>query len=173
MVTSAQYLQRLLRDTLGFEGLTVTDWREIANLKDWHMTAATESDAVRLAMQRTSIDMSMVGRVRTLITPSWARPRFGTPQLSTRQPHLPPITPPPTHFVQVPYDMSFAEELLALVESGQVPEARVDAAVDRILTLKYKLGLLEHAPQCQPEGAWASRAPGHPDDRAEALQLVR
>jgi hypothetical protein len=79
MVTSAQYLKRLLRDTLGFDGMTITDWREVVNLKDWHMTAPTARDAVRLSMQRTSIDMSMV-----------------------------------------PYDMSFAEELHALVLSGQV-----------------------------------------------------
>ena len=80
MVTSAQYLQRLLRDTLGFEGLTVTDWREIANLKDWHMTAATESDAVRLAMQRTSIDMSIDVEERSACpgVPRWSQPSKGT-----------------------------------------------------------------------------------------------
>jgi beta-glucosidase-like glycosyl hydrolase len=56
---------------------------------------------------------------------------------------------------------------------SQVPEARVDAAVDRVLALKYKLGLLPQSPSCHQEGSSASRAPGHPDDRAEALQLVR
>jgi len=56
---------------------------------------------------------------------------------------------------------------------SQVPEARVDAAVDRVLALKYKLGLLPQSPSCHQEGPSASRTPGHPDDRAEALQLVR
>jgi len=60
MVSSEQYLKRLLRDTLKFEGMTVTDWREIENLNDWHKSASTPKEAVRLSMERTSIDMSMV-----------------------------------------------------------------------------------------------------------------
>ena len=42
-----------------------------------------------------------------------------------------------------PYDESFAVHLVDLVRSGEVPEARVNDAVRRILYLKYKAGLFE------------------------------
>lgn len=40
-----------------------------------------------------------------------------------------------------PYDESFAEHLLDLVNDGEVPESRVDDAVRRILYIKYKAGV--------------------------------
>jgi beta-glucosidase len=42
-----------------------------------------------------------------------------------------------------PYDASFAEMLVELVNEGEVPMARVDDAVRRILRVKMKLGLFE------------------------------
>ena len=44
----------------------------------------------------------------------------------------------------VPYDYSFTNDLIALVKEGSVPMSRIDEAVGRILTLKYKLGLFEN-----------------------------
>lgn len=41
----------------------------------------------------------------------------------------------------VPRDYRFSDLLLQLVQEGQVPEARINEAVRRILTLKYQLGL--------------------------------
>ena len=41
----------------------------------------------------------------------------------------------------VPLDYRFSDLLLQLVQEGQVPEARINEAVRRILTLKYQLGL--------------------------------
>jgi beta-glucosidase len=41
----------------------------------------------------------------------------------------------------VPTDYRFSDLLLQLVQEGQVPEARINEAVRRILTLKYQLGL--------------------------------
>jgi beta-glucosidase len=41
----------------------------------------------------------------------------------------------------VPLDYRFSDCLLQLVREGQVPEARINEAVRRILTLKYQLGL--------------------------------
>ncbi|XP_031386559.1 uncharacterized protein LOC116200035 isoform X2 [Punica granatum] len=38
----------------------------------------------------------------------------------------------------------FADDLLALVESGEVPLARIDDAVERILRVKFVAGLFEH-----------------------------
>ncbi len=43
----------------------------------------------------------------------------------------------------VPYDCSFATDLKALVEEGEVSEERVDDAVRRILRLKFRLGLFD------------------------------
>jgi beta-glucosidase len=44
----------------------------------------------------------------------------------------------------VPFDFSFTDDLIALVNEGAVPEARVDEAVRRILRLKMELGLFEN-----------------------------
>ena len=41
----------------------------------------------------------------------------------------------------VPFDYSFYDLLLALVNEGEVPIARIDEAVARILTVKYQAGL--------------------------------
>lgn len=42
-----------------------------------------------------------------------------------------------------PYDFGFADHLLALVRERAIPEARIDASVRRILTMKANLGLFE------------------------------
>jgi len=94
-------LTDVLRGELGFKGLIVTDWADIKNLHDRHHVAATDEDAVRMAVM-AGIDMSMV-----------------------------------------PYDFSFATELLDLVKKGKVPVSRINASVRRILRLKYELGLFQ------------------------------
>ncbi|MEN6425746.1 MAG: glycoside hydrolase family 3 N-terminal domain-containing protein [Phycisphaerales bacterium] len=43
----------------------------------------------------------------------------------------------------VPYDYSFYDTLLQLVEDGEVPMKRIDEAVSEILRVKYMLGLFE------------------------------
>lgn len=43
----------------------------------------------------------------------------------------------------VPMELTFTEALIDLVKKGEVPMARVDEAVSRILTVKYKLGLFD------------------------------
>ncbi|CAI5715529.1 unnamed protein product [Hyaloperonospora brassicae] len=60
VVASSRILDDLLRSDLGFDGVLVTDWAEINNLKDWHRVAKTYEDAVALSLTHTSIDMSMV-----------------------------------------------------------------------------------------------------------------
>ncbi|MFT4605008.1 MAG: beta-glucosidase [Rhodothermales bacterium] len=42
-----------------------------------------------------------------------------------------------------PYEFGFADHVVSLVEAGELPEARVDDAVGRILLLKERLGLFE------------------------------
>ena len=44
----------------------------------------------------------------------------------------------------VPYDESFARDLLELVNEGSVPLSRIDDAVRRILYVKFSLGLFSH-----------------------------
>lgn len=41
----------------------------------------------------------------------------------------------------VPYNFDFASTLIELVKEGEVPVSRIDDAVSRILTVKYKMGL--------------------------------
>lgn len=43
----------------------------------------------------------------------------------------------------VPYDPTFCDNLLELVKEGEVPMARIDDAVRRILRLKFRLGLFD------------------------------
>ncbi len=44
----------------------------------------------------------------------------------------------------VPYELSFCDDLKALVQEGEVPMSRIDDAVARILRLKYRLGLFDN-----------------------------
>uniref|UniRef100_M4B1D3 beta-glucosidase n=1 Tax=Hyaloperonospora arabidopsidis (strain Emoy2) TaxID=559515 RepID=M4B1D3_HYAAE len=60
VAASSRILNDLLRTDLGFDGLLVTDWAEINNLKDFHRVVKTQEEAVALSMMQTSIDMSMV-----------------------------------------------------------------------------------------------------------------
>ncbi|KAE9116627.1 Lysosomal beta glucosidase [Phytophthora fragariae] len=60
VIANPRILNDLLRSDLGFDGLQVSDWAEINNLKDWHRVAETYEDAVRLSLTHTSLDMSMV-----------------------------------------------------------------------------------------------------------------
>lgn len=46
----------------------------------------------------------------------------------------------------VPFDFSFYDLLIELVKSGEVPMSRIDEAVSRILTFKYRAGLFEPKP---------------------------
>lgn len=43
-----------------------------------------------------------------------------------------------------PYDLTFTEALIELVQEGRISEERIDLSVRRILTLKFNLGLFEN-----------------------------
>ena len=59
-VANPEALDRLLRQELGFDGLVVTDYAEIFNLKDWHLIVSSTEEAVAHSMLEGSIDMSMI-----------------------------------------------------------------------------------------------------------------
>nr|MDQ3396802.1 glycoside hydrolase family 3 C-terminal domain-containing protein [Deinococcota bacterium] len=72
----------------------------------------------------------------------------------------------------VPHDAEgFTSRLTALVEAGRVPQARIDEAVRRILTLKFALGLFER-PYVDAERA-DETVTGVASDRALAREAAR
>ncbi|KAE9343613.1 hypothetical protein PF008_g9604 [Phytophthora fragariae] len=60
VVANTKILEDLVRNDLDYDGVVVTDWAEINNLKDWHRVVDTYDEAVRLSLTRTALDMSMV-----------------------------------------------------------------------------------------------------------------
>lgn len=95
-------LTDVLRGELHFDGIAVSDWRDIEYLHDRHHIAATQKDAVMIAVN-AGVDMSMV-----------------------------------------PYEYSFYNYLIELVNEKKVPMSRIDEAVHRILKVKYEEGLFDH-----------------------------
>lgn len=95
-------LTEVLRNELGFEGVAVTDFKDIKLLHESHKVAASYKEAVKMAIN-AGIDMSMT-----------------------------------------PMDVNFSQYLIELVNEGEVPMARIDESVFRILKLKYQLGLFEN-----------------------------
>ena len=102
------YLTTILRGEMGFTGFTVSDWADIKNLYTRDKLAATEKEAVKIAVM-AGVDMSMV-----------------------------------------PLDFSFYALLLELVNAGDVPMARINEAVSRILAVKYQAGLFDQSEPALP-----------------------
>ena len=69
----------------------------------------------------------------------------------------------------VPKDYRFSDLLLQLVQEGQVPEARINEAVRRILTLKYQLGLFSDPLR----GSDANTTLGSPESRQVSLTAAQ
>jgi len=59
-VANFQTLEILLRERLEFNGVVVTDYQEILNLKNWHHIVDSNEGAIIYALQEGSIDMSMI-----------------------------------------------------------------------------------------------------------------
>ncbi len=69
----------------------------------------------------------------------------------------------------VPSDYSFSDNLIALVKEGAVPQSRIDEAVERILKVKFELGLFDNS---MPNPALKSKV-GLPEARQASLQAAR
>ena len=95
------FITKVLKEELGFQGFTLSDWEDVVNLTKTHQVAKDEKEAVKIAVN-AGLDMCMD-----------------------------------------PYDASFAQYLVELVNEGEVPMTRVNDAVRRILKVKIQLGLFE------------------------------
>ena len=65
--------------------------------------------------------------------------------------------------------VEFMQDLKALVKEGRVPQSRIDDAVQRILKVKYEMGLFEH-PFTNPS---MEKKVGSPEHRQAARECVR
>lgn len=94
-----QYLLKdVLRDELGFEGVIISDYGAVEEIKI-HGCAKDNAAAAKMALDAT-LDIEMVTR-------------------------------------------TYAEELPKLLEQGKINEEQIDAAVCRILTYKYRIGIMD------------------------------
>ncbi|PVU96292.1 hypothetical protein BB561_001266 [Smittium simulii] len=103
IVSSKALLRKLLRDTLNFKGVLVTDWDEIESKVFKHHSAFNLEDAIVQTLGNGSVDISM--------TPS---------------------------------NPKFPEYITKLVRNNEIPVARIDESVGRILQLKKDLGLFDN-----------------------------
>lgn len=91
-------LKKVLRDELGFEGMTISDYGAVEEIKI-HGCAKDNKAAAKMAVDAT-LDIEMVTQV-------------------------------------------YANELPRLLEKGEIKEEQINNAVRRILTYKYKIGLMD------------------------------
>lgn len=69
----------------------------------------------------------------------------------------------------VPSDYSFSDNLITLVKEGAVPQSRIDEAVERILRVKFELGLFKDS---MPNPALKAKI-GLPEAKQASLQAAR
>ncbi|KAG5190297.1 hypothetical protein JKP88DRAFT_298880 [Tribonema minus] len=115
MASSKHWLHDVLRGDLGFEGMLVTDYGEIANLYSWHGVAPNVTEAMVMALRDTSIDVGMFGSV-------------------------PPQT---AAALEAALRAVGGGGGGSGGGGGRVAHARLDASVRRVLALKEAVGLLD------------------------------
>ncbi len=59
VLANKYWLNDVLRDELGFEGVVLSDWADVAHLADWHRIAEDNREAAYLAVE-AGLDMAMV-----------------------------------------------------------------------------------------------------------------
>lgn len=122
-----ELLTGVLREQWGFDGIVVSDYTAIDNLRGYHRVATDKAEAAAQALL-AGID------------------------------------------VELPSVDCYGEALLDAVRRGRVPVQAVDAAVRRVLTVKFTLGLFDH-PYVDEERAAATF--DMPEDRALAREIAR
>jgi len=98
--SSRYYLNDVLRDELGFDGYTVSDYSALSMLKDLHKTCENSLEAGKRALH-AGIDF------------------------------------------EAPDRDAYGEDFKNAVISGEIPMAELDLAVERILRVKFRLGLFD------------------------------
>lgn len=98
MAGNKHLLNDVLRDELGFEGMVISDYGSVEEIKI-HGCTKDNAAAAKMALD-ASLDIEMVTRV-------------------------------------------YAQELPKLVKQGLIKEEQINASVSRILTYKYKIGIME------------------------------
>jgi len=137
---SRQMLTQLLRGRFHYGGLVLTDW---AIMDDCDATCMDGAPAGGTA---TPADIAMPWGVETL---------------SKRERYLKALEAGVDQFGGIEDSSS----IVALVRSGQLPQARLDVSVQRILVQKFRLGLFEN-PYVDPDQA--ARVVGNAGFLAEA-----
>lgn len=148
VVASNKYLQKLLRDKMGFQGMLVTDWQEIENLHIKHRVAATHKEAVRMAISDTSIDMSMVPQDVIFFESMMELVKDGRVTMDR-------IDASVARLLQLKKDVGLLEtdgwrgnkELQALVGNENDIKVSLDAARESLTLLKNKEGVLPLNPE--------------------------
>ena len=153
--------------------MLVTDWAEIKSLHNTHHAAATPEDAVRISMQRTSIDMSMVPTDTSFCTYLIDLVQNGTVSRPLRGVRGVCVCGGRRMAVwhAKARDMLPRRQRGRVRRPGVVAESRLDESVLRVLQLKEDLGLLDN-PLPDPNSPWLPTI-GSREDRDVALELAR
>ncbi|MEQ9186860.1 MAG: glycoside hydrolase family 3 N-terminal domain-containing protein [Cryomorphaceae bacterium] len=59
MLANRYWIEEVLRKEIGFDGVILSDWADVAHLADWHRVAKDTTEAALLAV-RAGLDMAMV-----------------------------------------------------------------------------------------------------------------
>lgn len=133
-----------------------------------HASAYLLTEVLRRQMGFTGVVVSDWQDIEKLVTVHRVAPTF---EEAVRRSILAGVD-----MYMVPLDAErFTRTLIGLVERGAVPEARIDEAVRRILTLKFELGLFEH-PYVDPGQARAAVEAGRDlalQAAAESMTLLK
>lgn len=138
---SATLLQGVLRGELGFEGVILTDSFNMGGMKARYDPGTAVIDAVL-----AGADVIMLAEERYT-------ERYGAESGDYLQNQI-----------------ALLDALTAAVRAGRVPEARIDASVRRILSLKARYGLFERRPLTLDE---ARETIEQPEQAATALAAAR
>ena len=143
-VFNFEFTRKLLRDDLSFEGVLVTDYREVMNLVDWHRVAADYDEAVKLVLRDSSVDMSMVPHDVELFIASVHSSVIRQNNATTSFPPIPES-----------------------IDIGRIVES-----AERVVALKVLLGMYEERHRMTTNSPLIKTV-GSPEDRGAALDMAR